>query len=160
MRCVHSPARIIVPLTDVDLTGTACAATGLPLIVHERFLTVYDFIPRNAVEVAGPGGDASAMDALMSMPAHQFEEKLWNVSSPLGHLYAASVTRASTAFLELHSCWQGLMHTHTSLLAGSSECVLRCHTQPDWVQVRMVREAAHRRNGRELSAALARRAGD
>ena len=56
---------------------------GLPLIVHERFLAAYDFIPRNAVAVIGPDGDAGAMQALLALPPAQLEAKLLNVSSTL-----------------------------------------------------------------------------
>ena len=52
---------------------------GLPLIVQERFLAAYDFIPRSAVAVAGAEGDAGAMHALLAMSAAQLEDKLMNV---------------------------------------------------------------------------------
>ena len=54
-------------------------SAGLPLIVHERFLAAYDFIPRNAVAVIGPEGDAGAMQSLLSMTPGQLEAKLLNV---------------------------------------------------------------------------------
>ena len=56
-----------------------CWGAGLPLIVPERFLVSYSFIPRNAVEVTGAAGDPGAMQALMSMTHAQLAEKLQNV---------------------------------------------------------------------------------
>ena len=61
----------------MGLLKSACA--GLPLIVHERFLAAYDFIPRNAVAVIGPEGDAGAMQALLALTPMQLEAKLLNV---------------------------------------------------------------------------------
>ena len=57
------------------------AQVGLPLVVHERFLAAYDFMPRNAVIVAGVDGDAGAMHTLLTMSASQLEDKLMNVRS-------------------------------------------------------------------------------
>ena len=79
--CAHNgPAYICKPGSGHHLLRAV--QVGLPLIVHERFLAAYDFIPRNAVAVSGAEGDAGAMHTLLALSASQLEAKLMNVSAP------------------------------------------------------------------------------
>ena len=57
--------------------------------MHERFLAAYDFIPRNAVAVVGPEGDAGAMQSLLTMSSSQLESKLMNVRLACSPTYQA-----------------------------------------------------------------------
>ena len=69
--------------------------------MHERFLAAYDFMPRNAVAVVGPDGDAGAMEALLALSPAQLDAKLMDVrclALAAGHVLSSAPAALSLEF--------------------------------------------------------------